>query len=427
MSISGIDWDGSYPTESLVAIEVSDVSKTFRKHSEPAKTLKERLLTLRSSTVEDFHALQDVDFEVRSGETFGILGKNGSGKSTLLKCIAGTIRPSEGIVRVRGRLSALLELGAGFHPDLTGRENVYLNGSILGFSRARIDGIFDEIVEFSGLEEFIDTQVKHYSSGMYARLGFAVAVNLEPDVLLIDEVLAVGDEAFQRKCIERVRGFQNDGRTICLVTHSTEHVRNLCSRAMVLDHGHMVYVGDVGEAVAAYRAALSDEGHDLPEDEAVPLDEPNIDIVERSPARFTNIFVEPPADGRTAHRPGERVTIRLQFDAADSVPIRGHMLVHRHDGTVMTNISTHDLTGVDFVANGPGNEIVFIIDDLPFMDGHYLLTLLLYDPSGTTEYDRSEQRLAFDVFTGGPVHSPVRLNMRLETTMAAPTPASATT
>ncbi|MGI9615437.1 MAG: ABC transporter ATP-binding protein, partial [Acidimicrobiales bacterium] len=161
-----------------VAIEVAEVSKTFRKSSEPSKTLKERLLTLRSSTVEDFHALKDIDFTVTSGETFGILGHNGSGKSTLLKCIAGTIRPSEGIVRVRGRLSALLELGAGFHPDLTGRENVFLNGSILGFSKARIDQIFDEIVDFAGLEDFIDTQVKHYSSGMYARLGFAVAVNL---------------------------------------------------------------------------------------------------------------------------------------------------------------------------------------------------------------------------------------------------------
>ena len=278
---------------STVAIEVDGVSKTFRKHSEPAKTLKERLLTLRSSTVEDFAALTDVDFRVTAGETFGILGHNGSGKSTLLKCIAGTIRPSDGVVRVRGRLSALLELGAGFHPDLTGRENVYLNGSILGFPKAKIDRIFDDIVAFAGLEEFIDAQVKHYSSGMYARLGFAVAVNLEPDVLLIDEVLAVGDEAFQRKCIERVRGFQSDGRTIVLVTHSPEQVRNLCDRAMVLDRGRMISLGDVDEAISTYRASLAANDQPLP----VEDDDGKIALVDESPVRFSEW-------SRSRHRPG---------------------------------------------------------------------------------------------------------------------------
>ena len=402
---------------STVAIEVSDVSKTFRKHSEPAKTLKERLLTLRSSTVEDFHALRDVDFEVLSGETFGILGHNGSGKSTLLKCVAGTIRPSQGVVRVRGRLSALLELGAGFHPDLTGRENVYLNGSILGFSRVGIDRIFDDIVAFAGLEDFIDTQVKHYSSGMYARLGFAVAVNLEPDVLLIDEVLAVGDEAFQRKCIERVRGFQADGRTICLVTHSPEQVRGLCDRAMVLDHGRLIYVGDVSEAIATYRQSLAEQGEEIPGEEV-----DRIELVDDSPVRFTDVWIDPPPDGRSAFEPGDRVTIGTRFDAQGVVPVRGHLWVHSHDGTLMVNVSTLDLIGTDVYASGPGGELKFVIENMPFTDGHYLVTMVLQAPAETREYDRNEQQLTFEVFTGGAVHGPVKLDLRLDTNITTPAP-----
>lgn len=401
-----------------VAIEVSAVSKTFRKSSEPSKTLKERLLTLRSSTVEDFHALKDIDFTISSGETFGILGHNGSGKSTLLKCIAGTIRPSEGIVRVRGRLSALLELGAGFHPDLTGRENVFLNGSILGFSKSRIDQIFDEIVEFAGLEDFIDTQVKHYSSGMYARLGFAVAVNLEPDVLLIDEVLAVGDEAFQRKCIERIRGFQADGRTICLVTHSPEQVRSLCDRAMVLDHGDLIHVGDVAEAISVYRSSLTEKGEEIPDDG----DAHRIELVNQSPVQFTDVSIAPPPDGRETFLPGDRLTISTRFKADEVVPIRGHLWVHRHDGTLMVNASTLDLTGTDLYADGPDGRFDYVIESVPFTDGHYLVTVVLQAPTEAREYDRSEQQLSFEVFTGEPVLGPVRLDLRLETDVTTPAP-----
>jgi ABC-2 type transport system ATP-binding protein len=401
-----------------VAIEVADVSKTFRKSSEPSKTLKERLLTLRSSTVEDFHALQNIDFTVAAGETFGILGHNGSGKSTLLKCIAGTIRPSEGMVRVRGRLSALLELGAGFHPDLTGRENVYLNGSILGFSKAGIDQIFEEIVDFAGLEDFIDTQVKHYSSGMYARLGFAVAVNLEPDVLLIDEVLAVGDEAFQRKCIERVRGFQADGRTICLVTHSPEQVRSLCDRAMVLDHGQLLHVGDVAQAISVYRSSLTDKGEEIPDDG----DAHRVELVNQSPVQFTGVSIDPPPEGRSTFLPGDRLTISTRFKADEVVPVRGHLWVHRHDGTLMVNASTLDLTGTDLFAEGPDGRFDYVIESVPFTDGHYLVTVVLQAPSEAREYDRNEQELTFEVFTGEPVLGPVRLDLRLETNVTTPAP-----
>src|SRR6202451_1061927 len=209
---------------------------------------------------EDFWPLKHVALEVREGETLGILGRNGSGKSTLLKCICGVLQPTSGEVGVRGNLAGLLELGAGFQQDLTGRENIYLNGSLLGMSKKEVDRVFDAIVDFSELEEFIDGQVKFYSSGMYVRLGFAVAVNVNPDILVIDEVLAVGDERFQRKCIDRVKLFQREGRPILRVTHSPDQVRSICDRAVVLSHGRLVGEGEPGEATRIFREGLMEEG-----------------------------------------------------------------------------------------------------------------------------------------------------------------------
>ena len=242
------------------AIVVDGVTKSFKIYREKAQSAKERMIRVGRNPHEVFKALDDVSFEVAEGETFALLGHNGSGKSTLLKCVAGTLRPNSGRIVCRGRLAALLELGAGFHPDLTGRENIYLNGSILGFSRVQVDRIFDDIVEFSELGDFIDNQVKHYSSGMYARLGFAVAINVEPEILLVDEVLAVGDESFQRKCIDRVRQLQADGRTILLVSHAADLVRQLANRAAVLDHGHLVDVAEPGEAIRTLRETLAGRG-----------------------------------------------------------------------------------------------------------------------------------------------------------------------
>ncbi len=199
-------------------IDVANVNKTFKLHYERNQSLKERLLHPRSGRTEIFQALQDISFTVDAGETVGIVGHNGSGKSTLLKCICGVLQPTSGSISLRGNLAALLELGAGFQVELSGRDNVYLYGTMLGFSKKRIEQIFDEIVAFSEIEHFIDTQVKFYSSGMYVRLAFAVAVNVNPDILVVDEVLAVGDERFQAKCIDRIRRFQQEGRAILLVT-----------------------------------------------------------------------------------------------------------------------------------------------------------------------------------------------------------------
>ena len=240
-------------------IRLSGVSKRFviRKDN----SLKERLVTLGRAGrrhSEDFWALRGLSTELRAGETVALIGHNGSGKSTLLKIIGGILAPTEGSVELRGRIAALLELGAGFHPDLTGRENVYLNASILGLSREETDDRFDDIVAYSGISEFIDTQVKFYSSGMYVRLAFAVAVHTDPDILLVDEVLAVGDEAFQRKCLDTIRTFQTEGRTIVLVTHSLGQVAELADRAILLHHGEVIQDGEPNAAIAAFRNLLED-------------------------------------------------------------------------------------------------------------------------------------------------------------------------
>ena len=237
-------------------IRLDDVSKRFVVRKD--KSLKERIVNAARGRMhaERFEALKHISLEIESGSTIGLIGPNGSGKSTLLKTIGGIIQPSEGTVERRGRMAALLELGAGFHPDLTGRENVYLNASILGLSEKQTDRYFDAIVDFSGIEPFIDQQVKFYSSGMYVRLAFAVAVHVDPDILLVDEVLAVGDEAFQEKCLDRIRLFQEEGRTIVLVTHTLSQITDLCTRGVVLSRGSMVFDGPPIEAVDVLRSGF---------------------------------------------------------------------------------------------------------------------------------------------------------------------------
>jgi ABC-2 type transport system ATP-binding protein len=237
------------------AIEIEHVSKRFRLYREKPSSLKARLISSRSRA-EDFWALRDVSFEIREGESLGLIGHNGSGKTTLLKVIAGIIRPTEGVVRSRGRVAPLLELGAGFHPELTGRENVYLNASFLGLTRRDTDRVYDDIVAFAEIPDFMDNQVKFYSSGMLVRLGFAVAVHVDPEILLVDEVLAVGDEAFQAKCLNRIRGFQREGRTIVLVTHALDVVSQVCDRAVMLEHGELYAKGNPADVVRELRYAL---------------------------------------------------------------------------------------------------------------------------------------------------------------------------
>ena len=237
------------------AIEIEGISKMFRLYRERPSSIKQRLLSGRMRA-EEFWALHEISFAIDEGSSLGLIGHNGSGKTTLLKCIAGILRPTTGTIRYRGRVAALLELGAGFHPELTGRENVYLNAAFLGLSRRDTDRVYDDIVAFAELEDFMDNQVKFFSSGMLVRLGFAVAVHVDPDILLIDEVLAVGDEAFQARCLDRVRRFQAEGRTIVLVTHALDTVRKVCDRAVMLDHGRIHAIGQPDDVVREMRYVL---------------------------------------------------------------------------------------------------------------------------------------------------------------------------
>jgi ABC-type polysaccharide/polyol phosphate transport system ATPase subunit len=307
------------------AIEVEHVTKAFKLYRDKAQSAKERVIKLGRMPYEEFKALDDVSFEVAQGETVGLLGHNGSGKSTMLKCITGTLRPTSGRIRTLGRTAALLELGAGFHPDLTGRENVYLNGSILGLDRHYIDRVFDDIVDFSEIGAFIDNQVKHYSSGMYSRLGFAVAVNVDPDVLLVDEVLSVGDEAFQRKCLDRVKQFQREGRSILLVSHSADLMRQTCDRVVVLDHGRVVSSGEPGQAIRDFRDTLLAGGLAQTNEVDVAANRPPPPTKEMW---FTEILIEYPGGSDQCH-PDDPVRVQLRDPRrrvrARRRPRRGHV------------------------------------------------------------------------------------------------------
>jgi lipopolysaccharide transport system ATP-binding protein len=247
-------------------VELAQISKRYRLSHDKARSLQEVWVGFfkgrRSLRVEEFWALRDVSLQIRPGESVALIGPNGAGKSTALKIIARIIDPTQGMVRVRGRMSALIELGAGFHIDLTGRENIYLNGSILGFSRQEMRDRFDEIVSFAELEQFIDTELKRWSTGMMMRLGFAIATSVNPDILITDEILAVGDEAFQRKCLRRIKTFREDGGTILFVSHDMQAVRDLCSRTVWLDHGTVQMDGPSGDVVAGYLS--SGRSHEVP-------------------------------------------------------------------------------------------------------------------------------------------------------------------
>ncbi len=240
----------------IPAVTIDHVSKRFRLYHERNQTLKSAVMRGRLGVHEDFWALRDVSLEVPEGSTFGLIGSNGSGKSTLLKCLAKIYWPNEGKITYNGRMAALLEVGSGFHHELSGRENIYLNGSILGMSRKEIDRKFDEIVDFSGVEKFIDQPVKNYSSGMYVRLGFSVAISVQPDILIVDEVLAVGDAEFQEKCLTKFKDLKRDGRTVILVSHSMQSVKTMCDQVAWLNKGTLMAVGDARKTIKKYTDSL---------------------------------------------------------------------------------------------------------------------------------------------------------------------------
>jgi len=246
---------------SEIAVKVDHLSKSFRLYHERNQSIKSTIMRGRRSVHEDFWALKDINLEVPTGSTFGLIGSNGSGKSTLLKCLAKIYYPEKGTISNKGRMAALLEVGSGFHPELSGRENIFLNGSILGMPKKEITRKFDEIVDFSGVEQFIDQPVKNYSSGMYVRLGFAVAINVDPEILVVDEVLSVGDAEFQAKCRQKFIDFRAVGKTVILVSHSMSTVEDMCDHAAWLSHGDLMTVGEAEPTITAYLDSLPGGAH----------------------------------------------------------------------------------------------------------------------------------------------------------------------
>jgi len=391
------------------AIEIVGVSKHFRLYAERYNSLKERAIHLGRIPYRDFWALEDINLEIEEGETVGLLGHNGSGKSTLLKCIAGIIRPSSGEIRIRGRLAALLELGAGFHPELTGRENVYLNASLLGLGRRDIEARFDDIVGFAELEEHIDQQVKYYSSGMYVRLGFAVAINMEPDILLVDEVLAVGDELFQRKCLARIRQFQREGRTIVFVTHGPDMVRQICNRVAVLHEGKTVAWGDPAAAVRTYRehllkrAAVSEEAAQLvtamTESEGIgeaseTVAGPALD----NRVSITSVSFEDPQLGSELVAAGGPMSVRIRYRASDRVEdIVGVVAVYDGGGQMLFMWRSDYMGGPSGPIEAGEGEFCFRFDSVPLVEGTYPVSAGLHSLDGSTVYEWQDKRANLNV------------------------------
>ncbi len=383
------------------AVEIEGLSKRFRLYHENFTSLKERILHGWRVPYEDFWALRDVNLRIEAGDSIGLVGHNGSGKSTLLKCIAGILRPTEGEIRTAGRVAALLELGAGFQPDLSGRENVFLNGSLLGLKRADITRRFDEIVQFAGeeVERMIDNQVKFYSSGMYVRLGFAIAINVDPDILLVDEVLAVGDEAFQRKCLDKVRAFQAEGRTIIVVTHAADLVRQVCTRAAALDHGDLVAAGDPNDVIRTFRDTLmtgSSSGA------------PSSDVWGQ--VRITGVEVAYATPSQTVLRPGEPLELRIAYDTgtASVDDVVAGIAINGDMGQLTYGTNSH-LSGQELGTLRGQGVVSFRIADLPLLDGSYRATVSLHTRGGM-QYDHWEQSVPIDVQAPGRDVGVVRLD-----------------
>ena len=356
-------------------IRVEGVSRRFRVRANEARSLKELFVLGGRTEVSDVLALQDVSLAVEPGEAVGLVGRNGSGKSTLLRLIAGIIKPTEGRVAVGGRIGSLLELGAGFHPDFSGRENVFLNGAIYGLRRAQIRERFDEIVAFAELEQAIDRPVRTYSSGMYMRLGFAIAAHLDADVLLLDEVFAVGDEAFQRKCFGKVFEFKQRGGTIVFVSHDASQVERLCERAVLLQEGRLVFDGPTREAIVRYRKALAADAD--PAERAAGLREWGTGEATITAARL----VGSEGEERQQFLAGEPFSLRLRIEAENGIAPPQLQLELRDDGGLLVASDVLDTGSVGWAAGT--RALRYDIDRLPLSDGRFHLRLGLADGDGS--------------------------------------------
>ena len=376
-----------------LALEVEHVTKTFRLHQDKNNSIKQLIAGKKRTKSEEFTALKDVTFDVKEGEVFGVIGENGSGKSTLLKCMAGILQPNVGRVRVHKRMSALLELGAGFHPELSGRDNVFLNAAILGMSRKDIAMRFDDIVEFSGLQAFIDSPVKTYSSGMYVRLAFAVAINVDPRLLIIDEILAVGDVSFQQRCLEKFVEFRNEGRTIVLVTHAMNTVRDMCDRAIWLTHGVVTAAGDPAELVESYTESMLGDAFRRSDGS-----------IRRGSGEVQNVSIELFVGDSTSpvkrFRTGDDIRLRLHYRAVKSIPrpVFG-IAIERVGGAVVTSPCTRDVGLVPNSVDGEG-VVDVSLGAVPLLPGTYDFHTSVTDFNRSHIYDHVQSHLRVDVMTG---------------------------
>jgi len=405
-------------------VRFDHVSKKFVLHRERSRSFQELFLRLlhpgRKSVKEPYWALRDVSFEVERGEMLGIIGPNGAGKSTILKLIARIIEPTSGQVEVNGTLGALLELGAGFHPDLSGRENIYLNGSLLGFGRRQMDRIFDDILDFSGMGRFVDVPVKHYSSGMYMRLGFSIAIHLRPDILLVDEVLAVGDKAFQLRCLDKINELKRRGVSILLVTHELDSVREMCDRAIWLEEGAIKLEGPVEQVLEQYMTKVfADSEQRLLSKTADGADVADSDLItdlhgatmpgrselaRRWGTREAEIvrvqLLDSQGRERRIFRTGEAFVARMRYQAHSRIewPLFG-VALHRADGFHICGPNT-GFAGYEIKAIEGRGYLDYVVPSLPLLKGTYLFSATIYNHDGTHAYDHHHMAYTFRVVAG---------------------------
>ena len=380
-------------------IQFENVSKRFSFTSEAPQSVLETVISAFSrnkAEEKDLWAVNDVSFSVLPGQCFGIVGRNGSGKSTVLKLIARILRPTNGRIVVRGRVSALLELGAGFHQDLTGRENIFLNASLLGLDEDETKARFADIVAFSELGDFIDMPVKHYSSGMYMRLGFSVAIHMQPDILIVDEILAVGDQAFQTKCLDAILNLRKEGTTIIMVSHNLNVMRTMCTHLLWMNKGKPVASGLVEDIAAQYQA------YSYAREEAQFANGATTEMSQRTDLQITAVrFLNELGEEQPTFQTGDAMTIEMEYFASKPVqnPEFG-LAIHRQDGVHVNGPNTN-LAGVDLgVIEGMG-VVRYQIEHLPLLPARYQVSTAVHDSQTHYCYDYHKDTYAFRIIAGG--------------------------